>query len=102
MKYCFDIDGTICSNTYGDYEKAEPYYSRIEKIKELVSNGHEVYFFTARGSETGIDWSILTQSQLSSWGLPTDNIFFGKPSADLYIDDRAISDKYFFTKKNLS
>ena len=24
MKYVFDIDGTICTNTYGDYDDAQP------------------------------------------------------------------------------
>ena len=24
-RYCFDIDGTICTNTWGEYEDAEPF-----------------------------------------------------------------------------
>ena len=30
--YCIDIDGTICSNTDGEYENAKPYIKRIEEI----------------------------------------------------------------------
>ena len=31
MIYVFDIDGTICSNTWGDYENAKPFLDRIKK-----------------------------------------------------------------------
>ena len=33
-KYCIDIDGTICTNTNGNYEKAEPFPDRIEQINQ--------------------------------------------------------------------
>ena len=36
--YVFDIDGTICTNTYGDYESAKPYKERIDSIVILVLN----------------------------------------------------------------
>jgi hypothetical protein len=95
MKFCFDIDGTICSNTFGAYELALPFYERIEHINRLISQGHEVIFLTARGSETGLDWSLLTKNQLIDWGIKNPQVFFGKPSADVYIDDRGISDTAF-------
>ena len=47
--YCFDIDGTICTNTYGDYEKAIPYKKRIQKINSLFKKGAIVNYLTARG-----------------------------------------------------
>ena len=34
--YSFDIDGTICSNTYGKYDKAQPFLDRIESINTLL------------------------------------------------------------------
>lgn len=95
MKYCFDIDGTICTNTFGEYEKAQPFIDRIHRINHLIGEGHTVVFLTARGSETGINWSDLTHRQLSAWGIENPQIFFGKPSADIYIDDRGISDALF-------
>ena len=96
MKICFDIDGTICTNTNGEYAKAEPFPVRIEIIQTLISEGYEIIFCTARGSETGIDWRELTQTQLETWGLPSDNLYFGKPSADQYVDDKGINDLVFF------
>ena len=94
-KYCFDIDGTLCTNTYGDYGLAKPYPARIEVVKKLIALGHIVFFYTARGSETGLDWSHLTRSQLVEWGIDDPIIFFGKPSADIYIDDKAINSEIF-------
>jgi hypothetical protein len=34
MKYVFDIDGTICSDTKGDYQTATPILERIEIINQ--------------------------------------------------------------------
>ena len=96
MKICFDIDGTICTNTNGDYINATPLVERIAMINKLASEGHEIIFFTARGSETGIDWREITRSQLENWGLTYTSLFFGKPSADQYVDDKGINDLAFF------
>ena len=65
--YCFDIDGTICTNTDGDYENAIPFEGAIEKINGLYDQGHKIIFYTARGSTTGIDWYDLTARQLGNW-----------------------------------
>ena len=40
----------------------------------------------------------FTKNQLDRWGLKYNKIFFGKPSADIYIDDKAIG----FNKKLLN
>ena len=53
--YCFDIDGTICTNTDGDYEQAVPFKEVIKKINSLYDMGYKIIFFTARGTTTGID-----------------------------------------------
>ena len=33
--YAFDIDGTICNNTFGKYEEAIPIQERIDGINYL-------------------------------------------------------------------
>ena len=101
-KYCFDIDGTICTNTEGSYELALPYLDRIEFINSLVSKGHVVYFQTARGSETGIDWSELTHRQLTSWGIHDPKIYFNKPTADIYVDDKGINSEEFDWSRSIN
>ncbi len=86
---CFDLDGTLCNNTFGDYESAQPFGWAIERVNRLSREGHRVLIMTARGSATGIDWEPVTRDQLDRWGVLYDELHFGKPSADVYIDDRA-------------
>lgn len=90
MTYCFDIDGTLCTHTNGAYELAEPYPEVIARANALYESGHRMVLFTARGTTTGIDWRQLTESQLRSWGVKYHTLFFGKPEADIYVDDRAM------------
>lgn len=89
LVYCFDIDGTLCTNTDGDYQLAQPYPDRISHVNALYENGHVVKLFTARGSTTGIDWRDLTERQLSSWGVRYHELILGKPHADVFVDDKA-------------
>jgi hypothetical protein len=97
MKFCFDLDGTLCNNTYGKYELAIPYKERVEKVNKLYDNGNEIFIESARGSSTGINWTEFTREQLISWGVKFHHLRTGiKYEADVYIDDRAILDKDFF------
>ncbi len=89
--YCFDIDGTICTNTEGTYEEATPFLEVIERINGLYEKGHRILLYTARGSTTGIDWTELTRNQLEEWNMHYHELFIGKPTADIYIDDKAIN-----------
>lgn len=97
MKYIVDIDGTICTNTEGDYEYADPYRWRIAWLNKLFDQGHEIHYWTARGSSSGIDWTELTKRQLSDWGCKYTTLRLGKPSYDVWIDDKAFPpDDFFF------
>ncbi len=102
MIYCFDIDGTICTNTFGEYEKAKPYEERIRLINKLYEEGNIIKLFTARGSTTKINWRSFTESQLEDWGLNYTILQLGKPEADIYIDDKGSNDNDFFQKININ
>lgn len=93
--YCFDIDGTLCTNTNGNYHSAEPILDRIEYVNHLYSSGHYIKLFTARGSTTGIDWRPTTIAQLSEWRVSYHELLLGKPHYDLCIDDKSVSDLSF-------
>lgn len=97
--YICDIDGTICTEDE-EYQYAEPIKERIEKMNELYDKGNEIIYFTARGSETGINWTFLTKKQLKDWGVKYTKLLFGKPYGDVYIDNKAICDADFFTNEN--
>ena len=84
-----DIDETICETPKSrDYTKAIPLKENIEKANKLFEEGNTVIYWTARGTGTGIDWSELTRSQLTIWGVRYHDLKFGKPVYDLFIDDK--------------
>lgn len=96
MKYIVDIDGTICNNTYGDYINAKPFLDRIEKINKLFDSGNHIVYWTARGGNTGKDWTELTKQQLENWGCKFHELNMKKPVYDVWIDDKAVySEEYF-------
>ncbi len=97
MIYCFDIDGTICTQVDdGEYKNAKPIKNRIKKINKLYDQGNKIIFLTARGFVTKINWYELTTSQLEKWGVQYHELYLTKPHADIYIDDKGIKDEDFF------
>lgn len=96
MKYIVDVDGTICTNTHGDYVNAEPFIDRIEHFNILFDQGNEIHYWTARGSNTGKDWSNLTQMQLKKWNVKFTSLRLGKPAYDIWIDDKAVNSEEYF------
>ena len=47
MKYVVDIDNTICTPTVGrNYEDAQPWHTRIDKINKLYDEGHTIVLTT--------------------------------------------------------
>ena len=100
MIYIVDIDQTICVTPQIDgkhrYDMSVPIKHRIEEINKLYDQGHTIKYWTARGSGSGIDWTKLTNQQLEDWGCKFHEVKLGKPSYDVWIDDKAFSDKEFF------
>ena len=108
MKYVFDIDGTICDkNKNDDYDKSYPFLERIRKINKLYDEGNEIVFFTARGmgrhnNNTRLaiqQFYSLTENQLEKWGVKYHELILGKPSGDIYVDDKGIKDGHFFANE---
>jgi mannose-6-phosphate isomerase-like protein (cupin superfamily) len=100
MKYFIDIDDTICrpdkatNSSMGKYENAVPIQERINKVNSLFDEGHEITYWTARGNFSGIDKIYLeefTRRQLLKWGCKFHELLMGKPSYDVYIDDKSFN-----------
>lgn len=97
MRICFDLDETLCTGK--PYNQAKPLPGRKELLARLKKEGHEIIIYTARGMKTYHgnigqvvkELASLTLLQLKQWEFIYDEIYFGKPSADLYIDDKAIT-----------
>ena len=104
LNYVFDLDGTLCTNTHGNYSKAEPLFERIQRVNKLFDEGNQIVILTARGMGSTnnntelakLKWEEFTKKQLSDWGVNYHKLFLGKPSGDLYVDDKAVSDLDFF------
>ena len=91
MIYAIDIDGLLCNDMLGDYEKSIPDYESISRVNKLYEEGNTIKIFTGRGSATGIDWREFTANQLDQWGVKYHELILGKPVCDVIVDDKAIS-----------
>lgn len=103
MRVFVDIDDTICyyknKEDKMNYEKAIPYKNRIDCINKLYDEGHEITYWTARGTQTGIKWFKTTLYQLEIWGCKFHELRMGKPNYDLFIDDKNIESNTYFCNK---
>ena len=92
MRVFVDIDETICFYNGVDrlgYKNAIPNEKNIAKINKLYKEGHEITYWTARGSYSGIDYLELTANQLDKWGCQYHELSVGeKPNYDLLICDK--------------
>lgn len=96
-RFVFDIDGVIAKlQKDNDYSLSEPNTEMIQLINRLYAMGNHIVLHTARGFVTGIDWSEVTKQQLSGWGLNYHELYFGKPNADYYVDDKMFDMKHLF------
>jgi len=94
MKIYVDIDETIADyepqDDRTDYTLAKPIWINIDKINDLYDDGHEITYYTARGSLSGIDWYPITKKQLDTWGAKHHKLITGhKPAYDLIICDKS-------------
>jgi hypothetical protein len=83
-----DLDGTICTEEQ-TFERAlaKPIPGAREALKALIEAGHTVIIYSSRS------WSELrmTEAWLKSHDIPYSGLHLGKPVADLFIDDRAVT-----------
>ena len=101
MRICFDLDGTLVSfpRIKDDYSTVDPIQKNINFLKYLKTFGHTIIIYTARRMKTHggnlgkilSDIGKITFDTLEKFDIPYDEIFFGKPYANYYIDDLAIN-----------
>lgn len=99
MRIVIDLDGTICpiKQKHQDYSELEPLPGAVEKLREMKEHGHYIIIMTARNMATQEsnlgkvmkNIGKTTLEWLDKHQVPYDEIYFGKPNAHLYIDDRA-------------
>lgn len=103
-RICFDIDNVLCTtDKKHNYSKSKPIKKNILAVNKAYSKGFVIILYTARcmgrynGNLSKINKKIkpLTLKQLKKWGVRYHEIYFGKPSFDLFVDDKSL----FFKKK---
>jgi capsule biosynthesis phosphatase len=100
MRIAIDLDGTICRVKRADesYADVEPLPGAVDRLRELRAAGHYVIILTARNMatcESNVgkvmkNVGLTTLEWLERHGIEYDEIFFGKPNAEVYIDDRGL------------
>lgn len=97
MRLCFDLDNTLCTAVENSqYQDAVLKPGILNMLRQIKQEGHTIIICTARGmgrSKGNAGLAVrsiggLTLQQLDKWGVPYDEIYFGKPSADAYFDDK--------------
>jgi capsule biosynthesis phosphatase len=101
LRICFDLDNTLVSfpKIKNDYTSVEPISKNISFLRYLKSFGHTIIIYTARRMNTHkgnvgkvlCDIGKITFDTLDKFNIPFDEIYFGKPLADVYIDDLALN-----------
>ena len=100
-RICWDLDGTLVSFPVipNDYTTVLPIQKNIDFLKYLKKFGNTIIIYTARkmkscSSNIGMvnkHIGSITFDTLEKFDIPYDEIYFGKPYADYYIDDLAIN-----------
>jgi len=101
MRVCFDLDNTLVTypRVSGDYATVLPIKPMIDLARKMKSEGHCIIIHTARRMKTHAynvgavcrDIGRITFDTLEKFDIPYDEVIFGKPYADIYIDDRAVN-----------
>jgi capsule biosynthesis phosphatase len=103
-RFCFDLDNTLvtyppCINGIKLYQQVKPITKNIELLRKLKNEGHYIIIYTARRMVThnsnigkiNAEQGKIIFDTLEKFNIPFDEIYFGKPYADYYIDDSAIN-----------
>jgi capsule biosynthesis phosphatase len=99
-RICIDLDGVICAlkEPGENYANLEPVPGAVEKLRQLRAAGHYLIICTARHMKTcegNVGQVVARQGAVTlDWlkrhGIEYDEIHFGKPHAQIYIDDNAL------------
>jgi capsule biosynthesis phosphatase len=84
-------------NDSESYSNLMPINGAVEAVQALKNDGHYIIIYTARRMKTHngnlgrvlADVGSVTLDWLSKFDIPYDEVYFGKPWADIYIDDNA-------------
>jgi capsule biosynthesis phosphatase len=101
LRICFELDNTLVTlpTIPGDYSSVKPIFKMVSLLKNLKKLGHIIIIYTARRMNSHKynvgrvirDIGLITFQTLEKFNIEYDEIIFGKPIADIYIDDKALN-----------
>jgi len=95
-----DLDGTLCSQeTSKNYHRAKVNEKMKKFLFSATIHGDYVVIYTARGMnsckgnqvEAENKYKMITEQWLVKNSICYDELIFGKPAGDIYIDDKGIN-----------
>jgi hypothetical protein len=95
---CFDLDNVLCKTRKSDYIKSQPLKKNINLVNDLFNRGFYIKIFTARYMGRNNDNRLkaikqakkITEIQLKKWKINYHKLILGKPSFDIYVDDKSL------------
>lgn len=95
--FCFDLDNVICTTKKNNYNSSKPNKKAINLINNLYNKGYYIKIFTARfmgrnnqnQRKARLQGFNLTSTQLIRWKILYHELIMGKPSYDIFVDDKA-------------
>lgn len=101
LRICVDLDSTLVTSPVKDwdYSTVKPIPKMIDLVQKWKAKGHTIIIHTARRMQTHknnvgaaiADCAAQTLKTLEDFKIPYDELLFGKPIADVYIDDKALN-----------
>jgi hypothetical protein len=88
LKIVIDLDGTILEErTIKEKPKAIPLPGAVNAVNKLYEMGHVIIIYSARPDS---DLELISE-QLDKYGIKYHRLVLGKPTGDIFIDDRAFT-----------
>jgi len=97
-RFCFDLDGVICSTLKNNYKESKPKKGVIKTINLLYRKNYIIVFTSRFMGRSKENQNIakkkgykFTFNQIKKWGLKFDKLILGKPSYDVFVDDKSLN-----------
>lgn len=100
LRICFDLETLVTLPVVpNDYSTVKPINKMVNLLKNLKKLGHTIIIYTARRMDSHYhnigkvirDIGLITFQTLEKFSIEYDELIFGKPLADIYIDDKSLN-----------
>lgn len=108
LRWVFDLDETLVTlpQLPGDYSTVLPITKTINFVNHLHSAGHYIIIHTARHMKTcngNVELveekvGMVTKESLLKYNIQHHELIFGKPYADIYVDDKSTNPHHWSDK----